>query len=115
MSATVYKILSADLWRQAEEAGLFSGAGIDLADGFIHLSTALQARKTAALYFKGEEGLVLLAIDAAKLGPALTYEASRDSDLFPHLYGPLALDAVIAVHPMDLDEEGRHRFPEEIA
>ena len=58
---TVYKIIAADLWHAAEDSGLFSGAGIDLKDGFIHLSTGGQARRTAQLYFAGQGNLVLVA------------------------------------------------------
>ena len=91
---TVYKIVAADLWQAAEDSGVFAGAGIDLNDGFIHLSTGAQARRTAQLYFAGQDNLVLVAVDGASLGDALKYEPSRDGDLFPHLYGSLPLPAV---------------------
>ena len=91
---TVYKIVAADLWQAAEDSGVFAGAGIDLNDGFIHLSTGAQARRTAQLYFAGQDNLVLVAVDEARLGDALKYEPSRDGDLFPHLYGSLPLPAV---------------------
>ena len=92
---TVYKIVAADLWQAAEDSGVFTGAGIDLNDGFIHLSTGAQARRTAQLYFAGQDNLVLVAVDEASLGDALKYEPSRDGDLFPHLYGSLPLTAVL--------------------
>lgn len=104
----IYKIVDAKLWQQAEETGVFHGAGIDLADGFIHLSNADQVRKTAELYFKGVEGLVLVGVDAIALGSALVDEASRDGALFPHLYGPLPLSAVRSVHVMRLGADGSH-------
>jgi uncharacterized protein (DUF952 family) len=110
----IYKIVPAEIWRQAENAGVFTGAGIDLADGFIHLSTAQQTRRTAELYFAGQIGLALIAIDAEALGPALRYELSRDGALFPHLYGPLPLAAVKATYALTLDVEGAFIFPEEI-
>jgi uncharacterized protein (DUF952 family) len=111
---TVYKIVAADLWRAAQDSGVFNGAGIDLTDGFIHLSTGPQARRTARLYFHGEANLVLVAADAASLGDALKYEPSRDGDLFPHLYGPLPLAAVLSVRPLPLDADGNHVFPEDV-
>ena len=111
----VYKIVAADLWRAAEESGVFAGAGIDLNDGFIHLSTAAQARRTAQLYFAGHGNLVLVAADDASLGEALKYETSRDGDLFPHLYGSLPLTAVLSVRPLPLGADGHHIFPDDVA
>jgi uncharacterized protein (DUF952 family) len=111
---TVYKIVAADLWQAAEDSGVFTGAGIDLNDGFIHLSTGAQARRTAQLYFKGQGNLVLVAVDGARLGAALKYEPSRDGDLFPHLYGPLPLAAVQSVQPLPIDADGNHVFPENV-
>ncbi len=111
---TVYKIVAADLWQAAESNGVFAGAGIDLDDGFIHLSTAAQARRTARLYFAGQGDLVLVAADGAQLGDALKYEPSRDSDLFPHLYGPLPLTAVLSVRPLPLGTDGDHIFPDDV-
>lgn len=112
MSNIIYKIVSADLWQAAEKAGTFNGAGIDLADGYIHLSTGVQAKRTAELFFKGQSGLVVAAVDGESLGQALKYEPSRDGDLFPHLYGTLPLTAVLWVKPLPLDSDGNHIFPE---
>jgi uncharacterized protein (DUF952 family) len=111
MSRIIYKIASQALWREAEAAGRFTGAPVDLADGFIHFSTAGQARETASRHFAGQDDLVLVAVDAARLGPALEYEPSRGGALFPHLYGPLLLDAVVWVRPLPLGEDGAHVFP----
>lgn len=111
---TVYKIVAADIWQAAEDSGVFNGAGIDLTDGFIHLSTAAQARRTCELYFKGQGNLVLVAADGPKLDDALRYEPSRDGDLFPHLYGPLPLTAVLWVRPLPLGADGSHVFPEDV-
>jgi uncharacterized protein (DUF952 family) len=111
---TVYKIVAADLWQAAADSGVFAGAGIDLSDGFIHLSTGAQARRTAALYFAGQDNLVLVAVDEASLGDALKYEPSRDGDLFPHLYGSLPLTAVRSALPLPLDADGHHIFPDDV-
>ena len=102
----VYKILARDAWAAAERAGRFEGAGIDLADGYIHLSTAAQAPETARLHFAGQSDLVLLRIDADALGAALKWEPSRGGQLFPHLYGPLGCALVTAVTPIPLDDAG---------
>jgi uncharacterized protein (DUF952 family) len=111
---TVYKIVAADLWQAAEDSGVFTGAGIDLNDGFIHLSTGGQARRTAELYFAGQDDLVLVAADGTSLGAALKYEPSRDGDLFPHLHGSLPLTAVLTVRPLPLGADGNHIFPEDV-
>jgi uncharacterized protein (DUF952 family) len=112
--AMVYKIVTADRWQAAEGSGVFAGAGIDLHDGFIHLSKGAQARRTAQLYFAGQDNLVLVAVDEASLGDALKYEPSRDGDLFPHLYGSLPLTAVRSVQPLLLDADGHHIFPDDV-
>ena len=111
MSQLIYKILSAADWQQAERAGVFKGAGIDLNDGFIHFSTAVQAAETAAKHFAGQAGLVLVAVDAEKLSAALKWEVSRGGQLFPHLHGHLATDEVAWVKPLPLDASGKHSFP----
>ena len=108
----IYKICSEALWREAERVGVFAGAAIDLADGYIHFSTAAQAPETAARHFAGQGELVLVAVAAEALGDSLCWEPSRGGDLFPHLYGPLRLDAVRWVRPLPLGLDGRHVFPE---
>ena len=115
MNDIIYKIVPADLWREAELAGVFGGAAIDLTDGYIHLSTDIQARRTTELYFRGQDELLLVAVDGGKLGDALKYEASRDGDLFPHLYGPLPLSAVVWKKPLILRTDGLHDFPDGFA
>ena len=112
MSQIIYKIATAALWREAEENGRFTGAPIDIADGFIHFSTAGQARETAAKHFAGQTDLVLVAVDGARLGEALRYEVSRGGALFPHLYGVLDKNAVLWVRPLPLGADGAHQFPE---
>lgn len=111
MSQFIYKIAPQALWREAEKSGRFTGAPIDIADGFIHFSTAGQVRETAARHFAGQTDLLLVAIDGARLGEALKYEASRGGALFPHLYAPLDLGAVLWVRPLPLGADGLHQFP----
>ena len=92
--ATIYKILSAKEWREAERGGVYDGSADDKRDGFIHFSTAEQTLGTYEKYFNGKPDLMLAAIDAAALGAALKWEPSRGGALFPHLYGSLPLSAV---------------------
>jgi uncharacterized protein (DUF952 family) len=108
----IYKICDSALWREAQRAGAFRGAPIDLRDGFIHFSTAAQVRETAARHFAGAEGLMLVAVAAPALGNALRWEISRGGDLFPHFYGTLSIDAVLWAKPLPLDDNQQHIFPE---
>jgi len=111
MTALIYKICAASLWREAERAGRFVGVGVDLSDGFIHFSAADQVAETAAKHFAGQRDLVLIAVAADALGPLLKWEVSRGGALFPHLYGALPMTAVRWVKPLPLGADGRFRFP----
>ncbi len=111
MDDVIYKICPRALWREAEARGRFDGAPVDHADGYIHFSTATQAAETAAKHFSGQDDLLLVAVDAGALGPALKWEVSRGGALFPHLYAPLALSAVLWARPMPLGADGVHRLP----
>lgn len=102
----IYKILPRAAWTAAHEAGKFEGSPLDLTDGFIHFSTAAQARETARRHFAGQADLVVLEVEADDLGEALRWEPSRGGDLFPHLYGPLAASQVRYVTEAPLDGEG---------
>lgn len=112
MNHLIFKIAPRTLWQAAEASGVFDGAPIDHADGFIHFSTANQAVETAARHFAGQDDLLLIAVETERFGEALKYEVSRGSDLFPHLYATLPLDAVAWVKPLPLGHDGRHQFPE---
>ena len=107
----IYKILRAPEWALLQSAGETAGAPVDLADGFVHFSTAEQLAETAARHFAGEDGLTLLAVEAEGLGEALKWEPSRGGALFPHLYRVLRLSDVASVHRMPLID-GTHRLPE---
>lgn len=110
----VYKIVTSDQWSEAQAAGVFKGAAIDLRDGYIHLSTAEQVRETAARHFAGQDDLLLISIVPSALRDALVYEPARGGALFPHLYDDLPLSAVIASAPLPLGDDGRHRFPDDM-
>jgi uncharacterized protein (DUF952 family) len=108
--AIIYKICPADLWREAEAAGVFRGSPVDLADGFIHFSTAAQAGETVARHFAGQRGLLLIAFDDSVIGD-VRYEPSRGGQLFPHLYGPLDPRRALWVKPLPVGADGKHEFP----
>lgn len=111
MKKTVYHMCRLDEWQAAAAKGEYNGSSQDQADGFIHFSTAAQVEETARRHRAGQDGLVLLVVDSAVLGDALRWEAARGGQLFPHLYGALPLIAVLEVHHLPLDSQGRHRFP----
>jgi len=96
-----YKILTAAQWRQFQAEGVFAGAPVDLADGYIHMSSAEQVAETAAKHFAGQTGLILATVDLAALGDAVVWEPSRGGQLFPHCYGALPISAVTGAVAMD--------------
>ncbi|HLM40729.1 MAG TPA: DUF952 domain-containing protein [Microvirga sp.] len=108
----IYKICPELLWQEAEKAGIFAGAPIDIQDGYLHFSTGQQVRETAARHFARGGDLLLIAVDASLLGEALRYEPSRGGDLFPHLYASLPLSSVLWVKPLPLGADGHHVFPD---
>ncbi|MGR6318393.1 DUF952 domain-containing protein [Micromonospora soli] len=99
----IYKILATSEWEQARAAGHFAGSEFDHQSGFIHLSGADQVVETARRVFAGATGLTLLAVDPDRLGDALRWEESRGGALFPHLYAPLPVEAVVAAHALPVD------------
>ncbi|MEH7827176.1 DUF952 domain-containing protein [Gemmobacter denitrificans] len=107
----IYKILRRPEWDAFRAAGETAGAPIDLADGYIHFSTAAQVTETAAKWFAHESDLVLVAVRAEPLGPALKWEESRGGALFPHLYRSLRLSDVVWDKSLPLGVTG-HIFPE---
>ncbi|MHA1157806.1 MAG: DUF952 domain-containing protein [Alphaproteobacteria bacterium] len=110
--AIVYKICDGQEWRAAQQAGAYRGSADDARDGFIHFSTREQLAGTLQRYFADRGGLVIIAFDAARLGPALRYEPSRGGDLFPHLYAPLDTSAAFWVRPVERGEDGAPVLPD---
>ncbi|USI74397.1 DUF952 domain-containing protein [Sphingomonas morindae] len=101
MSKRAYKILTAGQWAAWQATGLFTGAPIDLEDGYIHLSAADQVAATHEKYFAGLLELVLVEVDLDRLGDTVRWEPARGGALFPHVYGTIPLDAVTAARPID--------------
>lgn len=114
MAESVYKILRPAEWRAAQESGVFTGSRDDKRDGFIHLSAAHQVRGVCDRYFGGESAVVLLTLEASRLGPALKWEISHKGEAFPHLYGPLPLALVKSIADIRRRQGGRLVFPPEI-
>ncbi len=113
----IYKIFRASEWADLQRDGQTQGAPVDVADGYVHFSTAEQARETAAKWFAGETGLVLLACDADAMAPDITWEPSRGGALFPHLYRNLRMGDVVWDKPLPVAPDAHpdsHIFPEDM-
>lgn len=108
----IYHICEQATWEIAVADGVYRGGDLDRRDGFIHFSEPAQVAKTAERYLSGVTGLVLLKVEAKRLGNALKWEESRDNLLFPHLYSSLDPKDVQSVFELHLDADGRHIFPE---
>ena len=106
----IFKVCDSGLWEDAKQAGKYTGAEIDLQDGYIHFSTASQLNDTLALHFAGRDNLILLKIEISQLD--IIWETARNGDLFPHLYDHLPLNSVVAEHNLDLSADGIHIVPE---
>ncbi len=100
-----YKILTRAEWQRLSDDGVFMGAPVDLADGYIHLSAPDQVAETAAKHFAGRDDLMLVEVNLASLA-SITWEPSRGGQLFPHLYDALPLAAVASVKAFRVDDAG---------
>ncbi len=109
--ATAFKVLTAEQMATLEQDGSFAGAPVDLADGYVHLSTFDQLTETVDKHFAGQGDLHVAEVDLAALGDAVRWEPSRGGQLFPHLYGPLTLDVVVAYGPLHRDDTGQVQRP----
>lgn len=108
---TAYKVLTAGQMAALEQDGVFTGAPVDKADGYIHLSTAAQLTETVDKHFAGQDDLHIAAVDLEAMGEAVKWEESRGGQLFPHLYADLPLSAVVAYGPMRRDDDATVRLP----
>jgi uncharacterized protein (DUF952 family) len=115
MTELIYKIIRRAEWEQAIKAGAYTGSIDDRRDGFLHFSAASQVRTTFDKHFSNETELLIVSVDAARLGSKVKWEVSRGGEKFPHLYGVLALEAVQSAVPIRRDAQGRPIFPPEIS
>ena len=106
-----YKIMSSAELQQMQRDGVFRGSPADIADGYIHLSCGSQLAATWEKHFNGVNGLVLAAVDLSRLGDAVRWEPSRGGQLFPHIYGVLTMDAVVAVSGSLQRHDGAVKVP----
>jgi uncharacterized protein (DUF952 family) len=106
-----YKILSAAELQQLQCDGVFLGSPVDIADGYIHLSGSSQLAATLDKHFSGATGLMLAAVDLSQLGDTVRWEPAREGQLFPHIYGPLPIKALISAAPLERTPDGAVRLP----
>lgn len=107
---SIYHIAEKRAWENALLDGQYFPAESQQ-EGFIHFSTEAQVLGTANLLFHGQRGLMLLRVDPSLLTAELKYEALGEGQRFPHLYGPLNLDAVKAIAAFEPDVAGEFSFP----
>jgi uncharacterized protein (DUF952 family) len=121
MMATILHITSRDAWTAAASSGYYRALSL-ASEGFIHCSTIAQTEETANRFFHGQQGLVLLCIDESRLEAEVKYEPPvggavhdpRADSLFPHLYGPLNVSAVVRVVAFPPKPDGSFELPAEI-
>lgn len=107
----IYHITRQSEWQAAQEKGEYLPEGY-AQDGFIHASFREQVLRTAAKFYAGQNGLVLLQIDTNKLAVEVKGEnLEGGSELFPHIYGPLPCSAVIRAASFDPAADGQFSFP----
>ncbi|MBI1757832.1 MAG: DUF952 domain-containing protein [Actinobacteria bacterium] len=114
----IYHISNATDWQQARVDGAYriSTRGRSLEQqGFIHASTAEQVAPVANAVYVGDQGLLVLVIDETRVNPEIVYESVPGWEKpFPHIYGPLNLDAVVKTLPLPKDENGLFTFEVEV-
>jgi len=115
----IVHITSRQAWDDARESGEYVAPSLKSA-GFIHCSTYAQAVPVAEKYYKGQTGLVLLVIDPGRLASGLKWEPPAegapppgvpDGDMFPHIYGPINLDAVVEAVDFNPDPNNHFSLP----
>jgi uncharacterized protein (DUF952 family) len=99
----------------AQSSGVYSADSLSN-QGFIHCSKADQVLRVANSFYAGQSGLVILVIDPSRLKPGLRWEPGTDKsdELFPHIFGPLNLDAVINVLEFPPGPDGKFSLPQKL-
>lgn len=115
----IYHITSRKAWRDAQQRGDYRAQSLET-EGFIHCSSNTQVLPVADKYYPGQRGLFLLMIDPALLTSDLRWEPPAEGapppgvpegELFPHVYGPINLDAIVKVFDLETDSDGKHTAP----
>jgi uncharacterized protein (DUF952 family) len=112
LNSHVFHITERSAFAVALEAGSYEADSLQ-SEGFIHLSTREQIARTAARFYAGRQGLVILCVAASALGDKLRYEPA-DGESFPHCYAPLPLEAILAVVELPCRPDGSFELPDEL-
>ena len=110
----IFHITSAPQWEQAQLGGSYEGDTL-ASEGFIHCSTLQQVEGVANRYFSGQTNLVLLCINSEQVQAEIKYEVLVGDEAYPHIYGPLNLDAVTQVVSWAPQPDGSFALPVAIA
>lgn len=110
MTDIAYKVVAASEWRVAVAEGRYEGSAVDLADGYIHMSTEDQLAETLRKHYAGQTDLLMLSVDLTQFSDDLVWEPSRGGALFPHLYAPLPVAAVTASRALSVTTDGEIIF-----
>lgn len=115
----IYHISSRQAWSEARQHGDYRADSLE-SEGFIHCSTKTQILPVAEKYYKGQEGLLLFEIDPSLLSSELRWEPPSggspppgvpEGELFPHIYGPINLDAIVKVYDLASNPDGQFKLP----
>jgi uncharacterized protein (DUF952 family) len=107
----ILHICTIDAWQNAQAAGSYQGDTL-ASEGFIHCSTPQQIVTVANRFYRGQQGLCLLLIDRARVqAPVRDENLEGGESLFPHIYGPLNLNAVVDVRPFEPRADGSFAPP----
>ena len=109
----VFKICEKVEWERIKTDDFFEGSKMDKSDGFIHFSTSVQLKETLEKHYTSKSQLYLLEVNTTDLD--IVWEVSRSNELFPHLYKPLPLGAVVRVYKIFMDSKGNHIIPEQVS
>ena len=115
----IYHITSRKAWRDAQQRGDYRSASLET-EGFIHCSTGTQVLPVAEKYYPRQRGLLVLMIDPSLLTSELRWEPPAEGapppgvpegEQFPHVYGPINLDAIVKVYDLETNSDGKHIVP----
>jgi uncharacterized protein (DUF952 family) len=115
----IYHITSRAAWNEAQDRGEYRTESLET-EGFIHCSTEEQVVPVAQKFYAGQHDLLLLVIEPALLESDLKWEPPSEGtpppgvsegDLFPHIYGPINLDAVVKVFDLEISPDGKYSLP----
>lgn len=115
MSEFIFHITARRAWSSAQKSGEYIADSL-AGDGFIHCSKVDQIIRVANLVFFGQHGMVLLVIDPTRLTSEIRWEPGADlpTELFPHIYGPIILDAVMDVRAFEPGTDGKFLLPKSV-